>query len=122
MDELVLASVLAPLYSANLRSPPLNELFAFDASDSRAGGCRAPVSDEQWRSLFDLSEERGEHVRLDWGSQPPDLVFSGTRAVAAWNALSLPWKPFFWFASKAPKRINLFEIESALIAPATPRR
>ena len=57
LDELVLVSVLAPLYSANLRSPPLNELFAFDASDSRAGGCRAPVSDEQWRSLYDLSEE-----------------------------------------------------------------
>ena len=52
----------------------------------------------------------------------PDLVFSDTRAAAAWNALSLPWKPFFSFAFKAHKRINLFEIESALIAPATPRR
>ena len=61
-------------------------------------------------------------MRLDWGSQLPDLVFSDTRAAVAWNALSLPWKPFFSFASKAPKRINLFEIESALIAPATPRR
>ena len=68
LNELVLLSVLAPLCSAVLRSPPLNELFAFDASDSRAGGCRAPVSEDQWRSLYDLSEERREHVRLDWGS------------------------------------------------------
>ena len=81
LDELVLVSVLAPLYSA-----------AFDASGSRAGGCRAPVSEDQWRSLYDLSEERGEFVRLDWEPQPPHPVFSDTRAVAAWNALSLPWK------------------------------
>ena len=73
LDELVLASVLAPLYSANLRSPPLNELFAFDASDSRAGGCRAPVSDEQWRSLFDLSEERGNTCASTGGLSPPTL-------------------------------------------------
>ena len=90
LDELVLVSVLAPLFSANLRAPPLSELFAFDASDARAGGCRAPVSEDQWRSLYDLSEERREHVRLDWGSQPPDPVFSDARAAAAWSALSLP--------------------------------
>ena len=54
-------TVLAPKYSANLRSPPLNELFAFDASGSRAAGCRAPLSEEHWRSLNTtyLSEERG---------------------------------------------------------------
>ena len=40
LDELVLVSVLALVYSANLRSPPLHELFAFDASEARAGGCR----------------------------------------------------------------------------------
>ena len=51
-----------------------------------------PVSEDQWRSLYDLSEERGEFVRLDWEPQPPHPVFSDTRAVAAWNALSLPWK------------------------------
>ena len=64
LDQLVLVSVLPPLYSADLRLPPLSEPFAF-ASDSRAGVCRAPVREDQWRSLYDLSEEWGEHVRLD---------------------------------------------------------
>ena len=76
LDELVLVSVLAPPFSANLRAPPLSELFAFDASDARAGGFRAPVCEDQWRSLYDLSEERREHVRLEWSSQPLDPVFS----------------------------------------------
>ena len=40
LDELVLVSVLAPLFSAKLSAPPLSELFAFDASEARAGGCR----------------------------------------------------------------------------------
>ena len=41
------------------------------------------------------------------------ILFSDTRAAAAWNFLSLPWKPFFLFAFKAHKHINLLEIESA---------
>ena len=114
LDELVLVSVLALLFSAHLRAPPLSELFAFDASDARAGGCRAPVSEDQWRSLYDLSKERGEHVRLDWSSQLPDPVFSDTRTAVGWSALSLPWEPFFSCAFKAHKHINLLEIESAL--------
>ena len=52
-------------------------------------------------------------MRLDWGCQPPEPVFSDTRAAAAWGALSLPWKPFFWFAFKAHRHIILLEIESA---------
>ena len=116
LDVLVLVSVLAPLYSVNLRSPPLNQLFAFDASDSRAGECRALVSEERTMAvrMLLLSEERGEHVRLDWGCQPPEPVFADTRAAAAWGALSLPWKPFFSFAFKAQQHINLLEIESCL--------
>ena len=91
----------------------ITRLFAFDASDARAGGCRAIVSEDQWCSLYDLSEERGEHVRLDWGCQPPDPVFADTRAAAAGDALAHPWKPFFSFEFMAHKHINLLEIESA---------
>ena len=95
LDELVLVSVLAQLFSANQGAPPLSELFAFDASDARAGECRAPVSEDQWRSLYDLSEEREEHVRLDWGSQLPEPVFSDTRAAAAWSACLSRESPSF---------------------------
>ena len=93
LDELILASVLAPLYSTDLRSPPLTELFAFDASDARAGWCRAIVSEDQWCSLYDLSEERVGHVRLACGSQPADPVFSDTRAAAAWAQGSQAHQP-----------------------------
>ena len=68
LDELVLVSVLAPLYLPDLRSHRLSELFAFDAFDSRAGGCGAAVREDQWWSLYDLSEEWREHVRCDWES------------------------------------------------------
>ena len=52
LDELVLVSVLAPLYLPDLRSHRLSELFAFDALDSHAGGCGAPVREDQWWSLY----------------------------------------------------------------------
>ena len=83
LDELILVSVLAPRYSTDLRSPPLTELFAFDAWMRAQGGeerLSAKISD---CFLCDLFEERGEHVRLDWDSQPTDPVFSDTRAAAA---------------------------------------
>ena len=83
-DELVLVSVLAPLYSAARRLSSTPQMRG-------AGGCRAIVSEDQWCSLYDLSEE------LDWNSQPPDPVFSDTRGAAAWNAPALSWRAFFSF-------------------------
>ena len=82
LDELVLVSVLAPLYSANLHSLPLNELFAFDPSGSRVG---APLSEEPWRSLH-----RREDVRLDWGCRP-SILCSLTRG---WQLLGTPLRSF----------------------------
>ena len=46
-------------------------------------GAERIVSEDQWCFLYDLSEERGEHVRLNWDSQPADPVFSDMRAAAA---------------------------------------
>ena len=90
LDELVLVSVLAPLYLPDLRSHTLSELFAFDAFDSRAGGCGAPRQGGSMVVLVRLVRgvERTRALRL--GVSPPNPAFSDTRAGAAWNALSLP--------------------------------
>ena len=37
----------------------------------RTHHCSSTVSFDQWTKLHDLSEDRGESVRLDWGSRPP---------------------------------------------------
>ena len=106
-------TVVAPLYSANLRSASSTSSSPSTPRTLVRARCRAPLSEEQWRSLNDLSEEWVEHVRRDWGCQFLKSVFSDTRAAAAWDALSLPWKPFFWFAFKVHRHINRLEIESA---------
>ena len=40
--------------------------YALKAS-SAAGACIAKVTPDLWRTLYRIAEERGEHVRLDWG-------------------------------------------------------
>ena len=71
LDELVLVSVLAPLYSTNC----------------------------------------DEHVPSDWGLHPLTPRSPTLERPAAWNTLSLPWKPFFSFAFSSRKD-TLLEIES----------
>ena len=74
LNDLLLVCGLAPLLQADLRESPRLELFATDASPSGAGACVAPVSHSLWRTLYNLAEEHGEHVRLHWGSSAPPFV------------------------------------------------
>ena len=71
LNDLLLVCGLAPLLQADLRASPRLELFATDASPSGAGACGAPVTSSLWRTLHNLAEEHGEHVRLSWGSLAP---------------------------------------------------
>ena len=72
LDEFLLVTKLALLLQTYLRAEPTEKLFAIDASPSGAGGCAAPITEEAWVDLYDLAEEKGEHVRLDWkGEEPP---------------------------------------------------
>ena len=68
-DELLVTTFLGLLLTANLRAPLYLTLFATDAS--AAGKVRWGVSLEQWTKLFDLGEDCGESVRLDWEPGPP---------------------------------------------------
>ena len=96
LDELLLATFLGPLLTANLRAPPCLTLFATDASLSGARACSSTVSFEQWTKLYDLSEERGELVCLDWCACPPvDTDPRDGRASAFFTTVELPWEEFF---------------------------
>ena len=69
LDELLLVTGLAPLLETNLGA---GKLYATDASPNGAGGCFASIAREDWLALYDLAEEKGKHVRLDWqGEEPP---------------------------------------------------
>ena len=51
LDELLVATFLGPLLTANLRAPPHLSLFATDASLSGAGACSSTVAFEHWTKL-----------------------------------------------------------------------
>ena len=113
LDELLLANFLGPLLTANLRAPPYLTLFATDASPSAAGACSSAVSLEEWTKLYDLREDRGESVRLDWRSCPPvETGLRDSRASAAFLTVGLP----FSFRFRAPQRqhIHVLELEALI--------
>ena len=76
---------------------------------SGAGGHFASITREDWLALYDLAEERGERVLLDWkGEEPPSCVHD-VRAAAAPLALRLKWTTLFSKRFFTGKHINLLE-------------
>ena len=97
LDELLLVTGLAPLLQTNLRAKPCEKVYATNASPSGAGGCVAPITQEAWLALYDLAEERGEHVRLDWKGEEQASNMHDGRAAAAPLALKLTWATMFLY-------------------------
>jgi len=102
---------------ADLRSPVFKEVFATDASGARAGACRAAAEAETLERLFSMSEEKGEHVRLDWersrGGLPapaPSLVDHRSSAFAL--TAHLHWRVMFGYPFKKENHINVLELEA----------
>ena len=114
LDELLLVTGLAPLLETNLRAEPGEKLHATDASPSGAGGCSASISREDWLAFYDLAEEKGEHVRLDWKGEEPPSNMHGVRAAAGPRALKLKWTTLFSYRFLAGKHTNLLELESLI--------
>ena len=102
LDDMLFVCGIAPLLQADLRAPPRLELFATDASPSRAGACVAPVTDDWWRTLHNLAEEHGEHVRLNWGSSPPPLELTSSRCACAALVTPADWSVLFGYQFRAP--------------------
>ena len=100
LDELLLVTGFAPLLRTNL--------------PSGAGGCVAPITQEAWLALYDLAEEKGEHVRLDWEGEDPPSNMHGGRAAGATLALKLNWATMFSHRFSEGKHTNLLELESLI--------
>ena len=114
LDELLLVTGLAPLLQMNLRAEASEKLYATDASPGGAGGCVAPVTQEAWLALYDLAEEKGEHVHLDSKGEEPASNMDDGRAAAAPLALELDWPTMFSYRFFQGKHLNLLELGSLI--------
>ena len=112
LDVLLLVTGLAPFLETNLPAEPCETLYATDASPSGAGGCFASTTREDWLALYDLDEEKAEHVRLDWKGEEAPSNMHDVRVAASPLALRLKWTTLFSYSFFADKHINLLELES----------
>ena len=110
LDDLLVVAGIAPLLQADLRTQPRYDLFATDASPSGAGACIAKVTPDLWHSLHRIAEERGEHVRLDWGPGPPPPSFVSTHSSAAALVTPATWTELFAYRFRANDHINVLEL------------
>ena len=55
LEDLLLVCGISPSLEADLRAPPLHQLFATDASPDGAGACVTDVSPDCWRRLYDFN-------------------------------------------------------------------
>ena len=65
-EELLCAALLLPLAHSNCRWEVSPRIGASDASLTHGGRAAALVPDSVAQTLYRFSENRGEHVRLDW--------------------------------------------------------
>jgi len=111
-DDLLLVAGLAPLMVADLRAAPWEQLYAVDASPTGAGACASPLAAAEWDRLFAWAEERGEYVRLDWGTSPPPSLLADHRGAAAGAICGMEWKVVLSHAFVYAGHINLLELEA----------
>ena len=80
------------------------------------------IAREDWLPLFDLAEEKGEHVRLGGKSEEPASNVHDGRAAAAPLALALSWAMMFSYRFFKSKHMGLLELESliSILRRATP--
>ena len=68
------------------------------------------MTDDLWRTLYNLADEQGEHVRLSWGSSPPPLELAPSRCACAALATPADWSVLFGHRFRAPDHINVLEL------------
>ena len=110
LDDLLVVAGIAPLLQADLRTQPRYDLFATDASPSGAGACIAKVTPDLWHSLYRIAEERGKHVRLDWGPAPPPPSFVSAHSSAAALITPAAWTELFAYRFRTNDHINVLEL------------
>ena len=63
-EELVLASVLAPLFQTNIATPYGDYIFATDASETMGAICKAPLDVDLQEVVFRACKSKGSYTRL----------------------------------------------------------
>ena len=61
--------------------------------------------------MYDLAEEKGEHVRLDWKDEEPPSHMRDGRAAAAPISMTLSWTTMLSYRFSKDKHINLLELK-----------
>ena len=111
LDELRAAMLLLPLAESDLRAPLSTNLWATDATPTAGGAVSCEVPKHVIEKLYEISEQRGAHVRLD-GGRPGDedhLKLSGRSSEVGLLALSLPWTVRAQYRFRHISHINLQE-------------
>ena len=62
------------------------------------------------RTLYNLAEEQGEHVRLSWGSSPPPLELTPSRCASAALVTPVDWSVLFGYPFRALDHINVLQL------------
>ena len=109
-DELFAMSLLMPVVEADLRLEISTLVGATDASSLAGGACFAHVEAEVADKLYEMAEDRGAHVRLDWGPEEPPIRLRDERGAAAEVAGDLSWEVCLEFDFRHPSHINLLEL------------
>jgi len=76
------------------------------------GARSAPAPLEAWTWLYDLAEENGERVRLDWKDGGPESKFKDSRSALAAVIPRLSWRVDMAFRFRRSQQINLLELAS----------
>lgn len=114
VSELLGLAVLGPLLCTNLRAPPFLGAVATDASPSGGGVCFAPMQKREWWQCYDLCEESGEHVRLDWSHAPDATKIADIRSAIRGLCASLAWTTVASWKLRFAHHINVLEAEAFL--------
>ena len=70
----------------------------------------APVSNNLWRTLYNLAKEQGKHVRRNWGSTPSSLELTPPRCADAALVTPAAWSVLFGYRFRASDHINVPEL------------
>ena len=92
-----------------------SRISATDSTTRAAGGAYTHTSVEHAESLYQLSEHRGEHVRLDWvtlDSEPAETTMRKAQPVLQEFLMSHKWKPSRSYYFRKSAHVNLQEMRA----------
>lgn len=113
LGELLTASLLLPLASANIRWPVSVQISATDASLSGGGRAVTLTSRVFAKALYRHGVQKGEHTRLDWHDAPipPETTMNRAPLPLFESLMKHQWSTAQSCTFKRKDHINLLELE-----------